>query len=64
MPTRRSASATATASALKSRCSRLEDLLRSALASRARARADLERTRLRLRTAGDDFVMAFEAIDA
>lgn len=64
MPTRRTASATATASALKLRCSRLEDLLRSALASRARARADLERTRLRLRTAGDDFVMAFEAIDA
>lgn len=64
MPTRRTASATATASALKLRCSRLEDLLRSALASRARARADLERTRLRLRSAGDDFVMAFEAIDA
>lgn len=65
MPSRRtSTSPAAAATSLKLRCSRLEDLLRAALASRARARADLDRARVRLRTAGDDFVMAFEAIDA
>lgn len=65
MPTRRpSNSSSVTATSLKLRCSRLEGLLRSALASRARARADLDRARTRLRAAGDDFVMAFEAIDA
>lgn len=65
MTTRRtSTSSTSTAASLKARCARLEDVLRSALASRARARADLDRARTRLRTAGDDFVLAFEAIDA
>jgi hypothetical protein len=58
------ASRSVSASQLRDRCERLESLLRSVLASRARARADLERTRDRLRTAGDDFVTAFEAIDA
>jgi hypothetical protein len=66
MSNRRQAAASRPASAahLRNRCERLESLLRSVLASRARARADLERTRERLRTAGDDFVNAFEAIDA
>lgn len=46
------------------RCARLERLLALALRSRAGARTELQRTRERLRTAGDDFVHAFEAIDA
>jgi hypothetical protein len=69
MPARRSSRtdsrhATKHAEAMERRCARLEALLRSALASRFRARADLARARERLRTAGDDFVTAFEAIDA
>jgi hypothetical protein len=66
MSNRRPAPASRPVSAahLRDRCERLESLLRAVLASRARARADLERTRDRLRTAGDDFVTAFEAIDA
>ena len=65
MPSRRTAAVTrTTAPELRDRCVRLESLLRSALVSRAKARAELDRTRARLRTAGDDFVVAFEAIDA
>lgn len=46
------------------RCARLERLLALALRSRAGARTELRQARERLRTAGDDFVHAFEAIDA
>ena len=65
MPARRTAAVSRTAAPnLSARCEKLESLLRSVLASRAKARAELDRTRSRLRTAGDDFVVAFEAIDA
>ena len=65
MPARRSSRTdTRPAAHLEARCARLEELLRSVLASRFRARTDLARARERLRTAGDDFVIAFEAIDA
>lgn len=46
------------------RCKRLESLLATTLKSRSHARAELAQTRARLRTVGDDFVVAFEAIDA
>ena len=65
MPARRSPSAKrVSATDLSNRCERLEALLRSVLRSRAQARTELDRARARLRTAGDDFVTAFEAIDA
>lgn len=60
--TRRGAGAAAAAAA--DRCARLERLLALALRSRAGARTELQQARERLRTAGDDFVHAFEAIDA
>jgi len=46
------------------RCARLERLVRRLAESRAAARAELAAARHRLRTVGDDFVTAFEAIDA
>lgn len=46
------------------RCARLERLVRRLAESRAAARAELAAARDRLRTVGDDFVTAFEAIDA
>lgn len=46
------------------RCARLERLVRRLSESRAIARAELAAARDRLRTVGDDFVTAFEAIDA
>ena len=46
------------------RCARLERLVRKLAESRAAARAELASARTRLRTVGDDFVTAFEAIDA
>lgn len=49
---------------LGARCARLEQLLKRVIDSRAAARAELARARARLRSAGDDFVNAFEAIDA
>jgi hypothetical protein len=49
---------------LVERCARLERLLAIALHRRAAAREELVRARGRLRTVGDDFVAAFEAIDA
>lgn len=65
MPSRRSPSAKrVSVTELSTRCERLESLLRTVLRSRAVARTELERARARLRTAGDDFVVAFEAIDA
>ena len=66
MPSRRQSSSAprTTAAELRARCERLESLLRRTLDSRRDAREELERVRTRLRTAGDDFVVAFEAIDA
>lgn len=65
MPARRSPSAKrVSVTELSSRCERLEALLRNVLRSRAQARTELDRARSRLRTAGDDFVTAFESIDA
>jgi len=49
---------------LAQRCARLERLLAIALHRRAEARSALIQARGRLRTVGDDFVAAFEAIDA
>jgi hypothetical protein len=49
---------------LGARCQRLEELLRRALASRARYRLERDRAVARIRAVGDDFVSAFEAIDA
>lgn len=49
---------------LRVRCERLESVLRQALSSRSSARAERDSARARLRSAGDDFVVAFEAIDA
>ena len=49
---------------LRVRCERLEAVLRQALSSRSSARAERDSARARLRSAGDDFVVAFEAIDA
>jgi len=60
----RSTSTRTSATELRQRCERLELLLKRTLDSRARARAELDQARSRLRTAGDDFVVAFEAIDA
>ena len=53
-----------TDSALAERCQRLEDLLRRALAGRRRAAMERDRAIARIRAVGDDFVSAFEAIDA
>jgi hypothetical protein len=66
MPSRPTSSSTKriTAAELRSRCERLEALLRRTLGSRRDARVELQQARARLRTAGDDFVVAFEAIDA
>jgi len=56
--------ATRPADALAERCRRLEDLLRRALAGRRRAAMERDRAIARIRAVGDDFVSAFEAIDA
>jgi hypothetical protein len=66
MSSRRNSPSTArvTLADLRVRCERLESVLRQALSSRSAARAERDSARARLRSAGDDFVVAFEAIDA
>jgi len=66
MSSRRNSPSTArvTLADLRVRCERLESILRQALSSRSSARAERDSARARLRSAGDDFVVAFEAIDA
>lgn len=53
-----------TIAALRERCERLERLLRHALASRSRVIHERDSAVERIRAVGDDFVTAFEAVDA